>query len=476
VLDEESRREGGFAYVFRARENAPPGGPDFAVKVLFASPFLSADKARDRFLHEINALRTLQHKAVVRYVMAGVTADQYQAPFLVMDHIDGGTLRELSAEMSVDEKLEAVIDVLDVLAMLHSQGIFHRDVKPSNVMRRRQDRQAILVDFGLAWLARDQYDGPPLTTGPLGTPGYIPPEVEEGDYTKSRSPQFDIYSAATMLYELLAKRLPIANRRYRPLREVEADLAGLDPILEKALAPESQRFAAAHELRVELVKWRDRYRTRLASPRSPLLDQLRTTIIKTDAAKTLAAEREATIRRKVQDQLRELDTWLVDASKEACSEFVDCFHDLRPSLRYLDSQRSMGQAGFDALCAVLDDSIRDSVLHFARATPEEVRQRLLGSRTSTFLRWSPNREAKSDSRLEHRPLAEICWVLSSAQDGVRAGFGAAITHNGDLQLFARPLAFIDSTEPSRISSSAEAKGYVTQALSGYFLGIFVSTQ
>lgn len=118
--------------------------------------------------------------------------------YLVREFIDG---HPLSAELPVGKRwsetevFQLLVEVLEILNFIHTQGLIHRDVKPSNILRRKQDHRLILIDFGAVkpiWnqLIKDFITHDQNTTIAIGTPGYMPHEQERG---KPR-PNSDIYA------------------------------------------------------------------------------------------------------------------------------------------------------------------------------------------------------------------------------------------------------------------------------------------
>ncbi|MEU6201008.1 PASTA domain-containing protein [Streptomyces sp. NPDC047061] len=127
-------------------------------------------------------------------------------PYLVMEYVDGMTLRDVlyssGTELTVERALQATAGVLRALAHSHHHGIVHRDIKPANVMMT-QSGQVKVMDFGIA---RDTNDiGLTQTAAVLGTAQYLSPEQALGEEIDARS---DLYSVGCLLYELLTRRPP----------------------------------------------------------------------------------------------------------------------------------------------------------------------------------------------------------------------------------------------------------------------------
>ena len=194
-------------------------------------------------------------------------------PLLVVEFLEGGTLADrLRAEpLEADAAVELGLVLCDVLDRIHSAGILHRDVKPSNIGYTREG-VAKLLDFGLAQMVQDSLYGSEralergrafgtrdvigqnstlVTEGIVGTPLYMSPEALWGE---SPSASFDLWSTAIVLYEAIARRSPvqratwaetldcITNARVPDVREFEPTCpAALATLLSSSLARERSR-------------------------------------------------------------------------------------------------------------------------------------------------------------------------------------------------------------------------------------------
>lgn len=187
---------------------------DAAIKTLL--PKHAGDSALSaRLLREAQAQARLEHEHIVTvYDLIEEDAEL----FVAMEYVDGETLaqyldRQLDSRLKLREALPIFEQILDALAYVHGRKIVHRDVKPSNVMVA--GHQVKLTDFGVALLP----DLPRITASlqRLGTPPYMSPEQLEGKTVDHRSDQ---YSAAVLLYRMLAGRLPFeAEDYYAQIRE-----------------------------------------------------------------------------------------------------------------------------------------------------------------------------------------------------------------------------------------------------------------
>lgn len=279
----ERRGSGGFGEVFRAEDASPFKAPG-AVKIITGHPFLTEADPGERFLREAEAVRRLAHKGIVRYLSSGWTNDKRPFPFLAMEFIEGVGLRDWAVQKPFVERIGAVIEILDAIEYAHSQGVLHRDVKPSNAIVRTSDGQVILVDFGLSYVFEGQSSND-LTSRYVGSVGYIPEEVLANPRLRTRL--HDVYSCGVTAYELCAGQLP-TPRTYKPLAAVHESLSALDALIIRALAPANQRFQTAKAFADDLRAWRERSLIRSRAGANPHAEQLRSNLIR---RRTAADER-----------------------------------------------------------------------------------------------------------------------------------------------------------------------------------------
>jgi serine/threonine protein kinase len=251
--------QGSIAQVVAARDEL--GGAEVALKILYRN-LRSNDVVADRFRREVQVVRRIRHRHVVRI------DDLVEAEgllFLVMELHPGGDLadRLAGAPMPVPALRLLARQVCGALEAAHRAGVVHRDVKPQNILvgPDPQELDARLCDFGLARTA----DLAGLTTRStvLGTPEYMAPEVISDGYADPRS---DLYSLAVVLYEAATGRLPFrADSPYQLLRQhltavpprprtLAPELpAEIDEALTRALSKEPlDRFAGVADLEAAL--------------------------------------------------------------------------------------------------------------------------------------------------------------------------------------------------------------------------------
>ncbi len=192
---------GGMADVYR--------GFDLNRQSPVALKFMRPDFAEDleferRFRKEARVLKDLAHPSIVRFYEL-VRADDHL--FMVMDFVDGVTLRKQlfrqGGVLSMSEVMAILTPIAAALHYAHTQGTFHRDIKPGNIMLSK-DGRALLTDFGIAKLA----DSATVTAVQAGTPAYMSPEQCAGRTLDARS---DVYALGVLAYELLAGRRPFVG-------------------------------------------------------------------------------------------------------------------------------------------------------------------------------------------------------------------------------------------------------------------------
>ncbi len=182
---------------------------DLRRQVQVAIKVLREDLAEDpefinRFRREAQALARLDHPYIVRFYSF---ERQGSTAFIVMDYVEGQTLRKYLLEAGGPLPLEEVTRILhqvgSALQYAHNEGYIHRDIKPGNILIRK-DGTALLSDFGIARAAETAT----MTMGPIGAPAYMSPEQIRGEDLTTRS---DIYSLGIVLYEMVTGRRPFTG-------------------------------------------------------------------------------------------------------------------------------------------------------------------------------------------------------------------------------------------------------------------------
>jgi beta-lactam-binding protein with PASTA domain len=183
-------------------------GQDTRLGRTVAIKMLRSDLARDpaflsRFRREAQSAAGLNHPAIVAAYDSGEDEDTESGgatvalPYIVMEYVEGHTLREILTEKRVMDPAEAARvteGVLDALSYSHRMGIVHRDIKPANIMLTPAGKIKVM-DFGIARAIAD-------------TAQYLSPEQAQGNPVDARS---DLYSTGCLLYELLTGRTPFVG-------------------------------------------------------------------------------------------------------------------------------------------------------------------------------------------------------------------------------------------------------------------------
>jgi serine/threonine-protein kinase len=253
------------AEVYRAR--------DIRLDRIVAIKTLRSDLARDhtfqaRFRREAQSAASLNHPAVVAVYDTGEdVTDGTPVPYIVMEYVDGRTLRDLLRQdrrLLPERAVELVDGILRALDYSHRGGIVHRDIKPANVMITRAGDVKVM-DFGIARAMADSAATMTQTAQVIGTAQYLSPEQARGERVDARS---DIYSTGCVLYELLTGQPPftgdspvaIAYQHVRedpiPPSQIDREIPQwADAIVLKAMAKDpAQRYQSAGEMRADIQR------------------------------------------------------------------------------------------------------------------------------------------------------------------------------------------------------------------------------
>jgi eukaryotic-like serine/threonine-protein kinase len=246
---------GGMAEVYRAR--------DLRLDRVVAIKTLRTDLARDqtfqaRFRREAQSAASLNNPSIVAVYDTGEDMSTgVPVPFIVMEYVDGKTVRELLNDghrLLPERILEIISGVLRALEYSHQAGIVHRDIKPGNVMVTRNGDVKVM-DFGIARAMSDAQATMTQTAQVIGTAQYLSPEQARGERVDTRS---DLYSTGCLMYELLVGRPPFTGDSpvaiaYQHVRE--------NPIPPSRLDPDLPPWADAIVLKAMAKSADDRYQT-----------------------------------------------------------------------------------------------------------------------------------------------------------------------------------------------------------------------
>ncbi len=266
----EKLGEGGMGVVYKAQ--------DMKLDRFVALKFLpervaGSDQDRARFMHEAKAASALNHPNVC--TIHGIEDHEGQM-FLVMEFVEGQTLTEKKGSISFKQAIDIGIQIAEGLAAAHEKGIVHRDIKPDNIMIRK-DGIAQIMDFGLAKLrgvSRLTKEG-----STVGTAGYMSPEQVQGQDVDHRS---DIFSVGVVLYELFTGQLPfrgvhetalmyeIVNMDPPPMSSIKPEIdPALDAIILECMEKDpNERTQSVKQIGIDLKRFkRESSRTRMSMVR-----------------------------------------------------------------------------------------------------------------------------------------------------------------------------------------------------------------
>ncbi len=232
---------GGMAEVLEGRDLRL--GRRVAVKIL--RPDLAKDPSfQSRFRREAQSAASLNHPNIVAVYDTGedILGDETASavvPYIVMEYVDGQTLRQLLASgrrLLPERALEITAGILAALDYSHRHGIVHRDIKPANVMLTRTGDVKVM-DFGIARALADASATMTAASAVMGTAQYLSPEQARGEVVDARS---DLYSTGCVLYELLTGRPPFTGDSpvsvaYQHVSENPLPPSQVDPAVPPAL-------------------------------------------------------------------------------------------------------------------------------------------------------------------------------------------------------------------------------------------------
>ncbi|TWE10405.1 Stk1 family PASTA domain-containing Ser/Thr kinase [Rudaeicoccus suwonensis] len=274
-------------------------GHDTRLGRTVAIKMLRADLARDssfltRFRREAQSAAGLSHHAIVAVYDSGedtfieTGGAKVDIPYIVMEYVDGQTLREIlndEGKLSPDEAARITMGILSALEYSHDKGIVHRDIKPANVMLTKGGSVKVM-DFGIARALADT--GATMTSAQavVGTARYLSPEQAQGETVDERS---DLYSAGCVFYELMTGRTPFIGEPVSLVYQHITDTPKPPSVFEPSV-PRAMDAVALHSL----AKGRDERYQHAADFRADLQAARTGQPLSEAAMATLAAGGEAT--------------------------------------------------------------------------------------------------------------------------------------------------------------------------------------
>ena len=264
IIDELGR--GGMGVVYKAEDTRLKR----TVALKFLTPqALGSEEEKTRLVHEAQAAAALSHANIctVYEIDEAEGSDKSgMYTFIAMEYVEGRNIREKieSGPLKLDEILDIAIQVAEGLNEAHEKGIFHRDIKSTNIMVTDKGRVKIM-DFGLAKLSgKTKLTKTGMT---MGTAAYMSPEQARGERVDHRT---DIWSFGIMLYEMITGQLPFKGEYeqamvYSIMNEEPEPVTGLrtgvpmelERVVNKALAKiPDERYQHADELIVDLKQFK----------------------------------------------------------------------------------------------------------------------------------------------------------------------------------------------------------------------------
>ncbi len=254
----EKLGEGGMGVVYKAQDTKL----NRFVALKFLPPHMAAsEQDKARFIQEAQSAAALNHPNVCSIIDI---QENDGTMFIVMELVDGQTLRDKKGTIGYKQAIDICIQVAEGLSAAHEKGIVHRDIKPDNIMVRK-DGIAQVMDFGLAKL-----NGVSKLTkagSTVGTVGYMSPEQVQGLEADHRS---DIFSFGVLMYELITGELPfkgvhetaiayeIVNVDSAPMSSIKPEIdPALDAVVLECLEKDpNERAQSIRQIAVDLKKHR----------------------------------------------------------------------------------------------------------------------------------------------------------------------------------------------------------------------------
>ncbi len=241
--------KGSTAWVYRATHKKN----NRVVAIKLCLPKISKDpESRDRFIHEFELIKSIDHTNIVKMYELGV---QNNDIYSVMELLAAGDLKQkITGGLSQEQAVNYTSQIAAALYMIHRHGIIHRDLKPPNILFRDDDSLA-LIDFGIAKLITGQNLTQTNIGKMVGTPTYVSPEQAMGNKLDART---DLYTLGVILYEMLEGQKPFTGssamdimyaHANSPVPELSQDYGELGNIVMRLLEKEpDNRYATGLEV------------------------------------------------------------------------------------------------------------------------------------------------------------------------------------------------------------------------------------
>lgn len=219
-----------------------------AIKCLPPDLLRTSEDSAERFRQEAWTMAQLNHPGIVSVFDSGAAGE---CLFIAMEYVDGldlGNRLKKEGRLPEDEVIRLMIQACDAADYAHQHGVIHRDLKPTNLLLKKNGRLKI-ADFGLAKLNHESQPGLTQSDFTIGTPEFLPPEAWEPDIRMDA--RADIYSLGVTLYQLLTGDIP------RGLWKMPSVKVGTDPrldaVIDRAMQPDpGDRYPTAARMRSDL--------------------------------------------------------------------------------------------------------------------------------------------------------------------------------------------------------------------------------
>jgi hypothetical protein len=205
-----------------------------------------------RFGDEVAAVRSINHPNVLKVKHSDLTAER---PYFVAEYCEGGSLQKVGAsryKRDIIATMEVVLPILDALVAAHKAGVFHRDVKPANILTRR-DGTPVIGDFGICFMERGEHLT--LSNEGVGSRNFIAPEMESGQHHLGKpSDRTDVYSLGKVIYWMLSGGIEFAREDFPSLVDMFRDqrFCHVHDLLSHMIAREPEKRIHSHEVREKL--------------------------------------------------------------------------------------------------------------------------------------------------------------------------------------------------------------------------------